>query len=641
MRNHYLLYIALPRGEQGEYELIGESNSVFPSLWAVLFADSAGAEFASLSAFGSDAHYLVSTDSNSAAARLEAVSEFLCSALESGSESLADVRRYLCGAVKHVRELMTAWTFTESPTPLFAISFDEAIPPAGMSKEAFVAAALQNFSSKWRDLQRAIAECNVVEVCAHLGVKDVDMRKWRSWAGKVGLALFRHEYFHGSFRAPRAMDYEDFDYDPLGSDCELGDAKIRFKRQGRWGVAVRRDDEWLELLAPEWDRVLRAEAGTCRLVWLERNGRFGLATIAERARNLCELWFDEVWPFHDGVALVRIGGKTGYVKADGGWFLEPQWDDAWEFANGVAVVAQGDKLTYIDTAGRMLASPIFDQADAFTEFGVGRVRIGERYGLLRSDGTYALPLEYSSLEWLADLHAWNAIDDHRCLLVRADSSVWISGSFERFFCCVNERFIAACGSGRVALFDWQGEPQFECAGESIAALTSESAWFLVFDRGSAKLLDAKGEAALPSYIDVAPFDVGACDCVRVTRKHLGRPKHGVWSLVAQKEIVSCAYDLVWTVPLAAEEFAFLVATKTHVSADVHGLRYKVGMLRSDGSTLIPERFAWIGDPVSLGKRGARERVRSAIEFAVWTARPLEAERWEDGVLEKIALTVEG
>ena len=54
--------------------------------------------------------------------------------------------------------------------------------------------------------------------------------------------------------------------------------------------------------------------------------------------------------------------------------------------------------------------------------------------------------------------------------------------------------------------------------------------------------------------------------------------------------------------------------------------------------LVPEQYAWIGDPISLGKAGARNRLCSTIEFATLDERALTAVRWDTGTTEEIAVS---
>lgn len=657
MRNRYLLYIALRGGEEDEFELVGESNSVFPSMWSVLFATSESAHSELQRVFGTSVLHVITTDAVVALGRLESLAGFLCDALAIENSAVsntgqrqpdaivnADARRYLHGAIDHLRELIAAWSFPDAGAPVLAVSFDAAAELPRTHPKEFIADCMKRFATDWCAIQTAMTSSCVSDVCIRLALGAASPRDitWKVWAGTFGLALFTHPYFYGAFRGALTMEYVDYDYDALGSENHLGHGRFRFQEAGGWGVERRIGDERHLVIEPEWDRILRAETDCSERVWLQRAGCFGLAALAD-GRVLREPTFDAVWPFHDGVALVRVGTKMGYLQTDGEWLLEPQWDEAWEFSHGYAAVLCDDKFTYIDRAGRSMLPPIFDAVESFTANGLARVHCGDAYGLLRSDGSFALDVEYRSLHWEDDLQAWTACRSGECALIRADGSVWLRGAYEKYSICVEGGFLTAHGANRVALLSWQGDVLFECEGQSLMALGAHQFLFVVANKGNTTLRDQRGEAVLPpDYLQVKEFEttrnVTPLDHVLVVRKH-GRPKHGVWRISSATEIVPCRYDIIWAIPLDnhSERLLFFVATKTHVSSHARGLTHRVGILHPDGSTLIPECYAWIGDPTSLGKSNARERVCSAIEFALSNRGSLEAARWEDGVVERVAL----
>jgi hypothetical protein len=57
--------------------------------------------------------------------------------------------------------------------------------------------------------------------------------------------------------------------------------------------------------------------------------------------------FDEMAPFSDGVALVRIFDEYGYINPDSSFFIRPQFSEAGNFFNGITYVAKADSFGYI------------------------------------------------------------------------------------------------------------------------------------------------------------------------------------------------------------------------------------------------------------------------------------------------------
>ena len=64
------------------------------------------------------------------------------------------------------------------------------------------------------------------------------------------------------------------------------------------------------------------------------------------------------------------------------WAIAPQFDSAWGFSEGLALVEVGGKRGYVDKTGKYAISPQFDSASPFTE-GLAPVRVGGKWGFVR------------------------------------------------------------------------------------------------------------------------------------------------------------------------------------------------------------------------------------------------------------------
>ncbi|HDI6354056.1 TPA: WG repeat-containing protein, partial [Escherichia coli] len=61
--------------------------------------------------------------------------------------------------------------------------------------------------------------------------------------------------------------------------------------------------------------------------------------------------FDHATSFSEGLAVVKKGGKFGYINAEGSLVIDCQYEYATPFKNGVATVKQNGKLIQIDKTG--------------------------------------------------------------------------------------------------------------------------------------------------------------------------------------------------------------------------------------------------------------------------------------------------
>jgi hypothetical protein len=69
----------------------------------------------------------------------------------------------------------------------------------------------------------------------------------------------------------------------------------------------------------------------------------------------------------------------------------PKFDDAYSFYEGFACVKIGEKYGFMKTDGSYLTDMCFDDAYYFSE-GFARVKIGEKWGYIKIDGSYLTDL---------------------------------------------------------------------------------------------------------------------------------------------------------------------------------------------------------------------------------------------------------
>jgi hypothetical protein len=69
------------------------------------------------------------------------------------------------------------------------------------------------------------------------------------------------------------------------------------------------------------------------------------------------------WPFEQGLAMIRVGGKYGFIDRQAKLVVAPQFDGVWlgTFKQGLASVRIGDDKTgkwgFIDKHGRFAINP--------------------------------------------------------------------------------------------------------------------------------------------------------------------------------------------------------------------------------------------------------------------------------------------
>lgn len=104
--------------------------------------------------------------------------------------------------------------------------------------------------------------------------------------------------------------------------------------------------------------------------------------------------FDKVGEYAEGYVPVSVGGRWGFIAADGEYLPGGLiWGDAAPFSEGYATVARGGKYGYIDRAGNIVIEPQYQNARAFGE-GLAAVRLDKRWGFINENGTMVIESIY-------------------------------------------------------------------------------------------------------------------------------------------------------------------------------------------------------------------------------------------------------
>jgi hypothetical protein len=107
--------------------------------------------------------------------------------------------------------------------------------------------------------------------------------------------------------------------------------------------------------------------------------------------------FDDVLPFSDGMAAVRIRDKWGFIDTTGRTVIPPTFEAAFYFREGVATATKDDDTVLIDKSGKVLARG-FEQLHGVIAQGLVPVSRNDKYGYLDLHGAIAIPLMYDDVD---------------------------------------------------------------------------------------------------------------------------------------------------------------------------------------------------------------------------------------------------
>ena len=87
-------------------------------------------------------------------------------------------------------------------------------------------------------------------------------------------------------------------------------------------------------------------------------------------------------------AAAMSGGKWGFARSDGTWYLEPQYEDAKPFCNGYAAVKKDGLWGYINQYNELVIEPQFQEAGNISEEGAAPVKNEFGWDILKMDILY-------------------------------------------------------------------------------------------------------------------------------------------------------------------------------------------------------------------------------------------------------------
>jgi uncharacterized protein len=612
MGNRSYLYITNASGDGCRQ--IAEANNNFPVLWQILLAGGNPASAIDHQrVFGDNETDNLAVDAALALGRIKEL--VACMREHPLLHKLPELDQQFAGLEMHLAGLIDENQDDGEGEPLFSANLDQLSWLDDASPEQFIRQCRAECDERWGQVRAAIDGRDFPALDEALGVHEygASFGDWNNWAWGFGFSGINHPYFDMQDE-PRSESFADFvPEDEEGHGLPWGYRRIR--EGGKVGLERSTDEDgesWQTVLAAEWDSVRFATGET---VWIERDKQFGLARISGEAGEILlppQLEFGD--EFNDGRAIVGRDGRQGVLLENGSWLCEPTFDTLWLFEHGYASFSDGEHEGYIDANGHIAVPAIYDWAGCFGSGGVGQVGVKDKYGLVRGNGEIAVPLEYEGVEWMPEMDAFQLIQGGKKGLWRADGSPWLGTEWNDFSVLVPGRLLAVKRGKHWGVLDWQGKERLPVEFQTIELVDEdggeENCWLEVKRNGRVGLCDEHGQVLVPTdYQKLENFEPlpeeageipGVDALVRVVRKAKGQsPKYGAFDHATQREIVPCDYDVLVLLALGNGEWGFIAACD-NPRADRERLgKRRHGILRSDGTPLIPLEYAWLQEAYEL------------------------------------------
>jgi len=115
--------------------------------------------------------------------------------------------------------------------------------------------------------------------------------------------------------------------------------------------------------------------------------------IDKTGKIVIPLKFDNTQGFHEGLGAVEVAKKWGFVDKNGNEVIAPQYELAIPFHEGLAPVKVEGKWGYIEKSGKMVIAPQFTEAFGHCD-GLGQVKVDGEWGFIDKTGQMVIPAKY-------------------------------------------------------------------------------------------------------------------------------------------------------------------------------------------------------------------------------------------------------
>lgn len=129
-------------------------------------------------------------------------------------------------------------------------------------------------------------------------------------------------------------------------------------------------------------------------VWKSLGNSYSLEGLAKAIPN-----YDQVYSFHEGMAIVEKGDCYGYIDLQGNEVIPCKYKSFGEeasndFYEGLAFVSNGEKYGFIDKTGKEVIPFIYDYGSHFSE-GLALVHKDGKVGYIDKTGKVVIPFNYA------------------------------------------------------------------------------------------------------------------------------------------------------------------------------------------------------------------------------------------------------
>ena len=216
--------------------------------------------------------------------------------------------------------------------------------------------------------------------------------------------------------------------------------------------------------------------------------------------------FDRADYFYEGMAEIQVGELRGFINSTGDLVVEPQYPVVGRFSQGVAAVQAGKVVGanwgYIDKTGEIVIDPQFQYASPFTEEGLAKVSINNKYGFIDKEGQFFVEISLDGAESFSEGYAavkldrtWGFIDTNNEFVIEPQYQT--VGRFSEGLTWGRSGDL----NSKVEFFDPSGNVIFDLSAERAGEFSEGLVDILIGEKWG--YFDTQGQVVIPPIFDIA------------------------------------------------------------------------------------------------------------------------------------------
>ena len=266
-----------------------------------------------------------------------------------------------------------------------------------------------------------------------------------------------------------------------------------------FGIKKGLEDENSQILVPGIEK----DYTSLYMPYKNDNGKYGyVGPLNMNEKIVIPAKYDRTLNFSEGVGLVLLNDKWGYIDKIGIEIIPCQYDGANDFSEGLAAVELNGKYGYIDKSGTLVIPYKYDLVFEFSE-GLACVKLNEKWGLINKNGTEVAPCKY---------------DDYPATIL---------SSFEGFVVRIGNKYGATDKNGKVVI---------SCKYDDITGFSQGLSAVKLNEKWG--YIDTNGKVVIPFKYDNAGGFFGELAWVKLDWEKFFIDKNG-------KKVAPCPYTTIY------------------------------------------------------------------------------------------------